>query len=101
MLHSARKQTQILIKKKNILFVWIKKSKTQDFPGNPVVKTHASIAGNMGSIPGWGMKNLHATWDGQKIKETKVRSSNFTSVRVAIILKTKQQQIENNKCWQE
>ena len=39
-----------------------------DFPGGPVVKTHASTARGEGSIPGWGTKILHATWCGPKKK---------------------------------
>ena len=37
--YTVVEHTQILIKKQNILLVWIKKNKTQDFPGSPVVKT--------------------------------------------------------------
>ena len=32
------------------------KQKEQDFPGGPEVKNLPSNAGNMGSIPGWGIK---------------------------------------------
>ena len=33
-----------------------------DFPGGPVVKTHTSTAGGMGSIPGRGAKIQHVVW---------------------------------------
>ena len=40
-----------------------------DFPGCPVVKTSSSNAGGMGSIPGLGIKILHALWSkNQNIK---------------------------------
>ena len=32
------------------------KQKKQGFPGGPEVKNLPSNAGNMGSIPGWGIK---------------------------------------------
>ena len=41
---------------------------SRDFPGGPVVGTHASKAGNMGLIPGQGSKRPHAVWHGQKNK---------------------------------
>ena len=31
-----------------------------DFPGGPVVKNPPSKAGDMGSVPGWGTKIVHA-----------------------------------------
>ena len=34
----------------------------RDFPGSPVVKTSPFNAGDVGSIPGWGTKSLHAFW---------------------------------------
>ena len=34
----------------------------RDFPGSPVVKTSPFNAGDIGSIPGWGTKSLHAFW---------------------------------------
>ena len=34
----------------------------RDFPGGPVVKTSASTAEALGSIPGWGVKILCASW---------------------------------------
>ena len=37
-----------------------------DFTGSPVVKTLASNAGGMGSIPDWGAKILYASGCGQK-----------------------------------
>ena len=36
------------------------KKVSRDFPGSPVVKTHPSIAGGKGSIPGWETKIPHA-----------------------------------------
>ena len=32
----------------------------RDFPGGPVVKNQPSDTGNVGSIPGWGIKIPHA-----------------------------------------
>ena len=32
---------------------------SRDFPGGPMVKTHA---GDTGLIPGWGTKIPHAVW---------------------------------------
>ena len=43
---------------------------TLDFPGGPMVKTLPSNAGDMGLIPDWGTKILHATWCGQKKKRS-------------------------------
>ena len=40
-----------------------------DFPDDPVVKT--TTAGGTGSIPGWGTKIPHATWQGKKKKKNK------------------------------
>ena len=34
--------------------------RSRDFPGGPLVKNLPSIAGYMGSIPGWGTKIPHA-----------------------------------------
>ena len=34
------------------------------------LRLHASTAGSMGSIPGWGTKISHATWHGQKEKNS-------------------------------
>lgn len=31
-----------------------------DFPGNPVIKTRSSNAGDVALIPGWGAKTPHA-----------------------------------------
>ena len=47
----------------------------QDFPGGPVLRLHAPIAGSLGSIPGWGTK-MHDTQLGlkAKIKEKKKES---------------------------
>ena len=42
--------------------------KSRDFPGAPEVKLHASTAGDVGLIPAWGTKILHATWHDQKKK---------------------------------
>ena len=47
----------------------MQRSQTLDFPGGPMVKTLPSNAGDMGLIPDWGTKILHATWCGQKKKE--------------------------------
>ena len=33
-----------------------------DFPGDPVVKTSPSNAGDVGSVSGWGAKIPHALW---------------------------------------
>ena len=33
-----------------------------DFPGHPVVKAHASNAGDVRLGPGWGTKIMHAPW---------------------------------------
>ena len=33
-----------------------------DFPGGPLVKTSLSNAGDVGSIPGWGIKIPRASW---------------------------------------
>ena len=33
----------------------------------------ASIAGNTGSIPGWGTKILHVKWHTQKIKNIRIK----------------------------
>ena len=38
----------------------IKEKEQGDFPGSPVVKNQPSNAGDMGSIPGWGIKIPHA-----------------------------------------
>ena len=35
-----------------------------DFPGGPVVKNLPCNAGDVGSIPGWGSKILHAPGKG-------------------------------------
>ena len=46
-----------------------------DFPGNQWLRLCASIAGGVGSIPGWGTKILHGVWHGayppSKIKTPK------------------------------
>ena len=34
---------------------------SEDFRGGPVVENQPSIAGDMGSIPGWGAKISHAS----------------------------------------
>ena len=39
----------------------------RDFPSRPVVKTPCCQCREMGSIPGYGTKILHALWHGQKI----------------------------------
>ena len=41
-------------------------SRSWDFPGGPVVKTLASSTGGVGSIPGWGIRILHAAGRSQK-----------------------------------
>ena len=33
------------------------------------LRLHASKAGGVGSVPGWGTKTLHASWHGQNRKE--------------------------------
>ena len=40
-----------------------------EFPGDPMVRLHASIAERTGSIPGRGTKSPQATWYGQKKKK--------------------------------
>ena len=40
-----------------------------EFPGDPMVRLHASIAERTGSIPGQGTKSPQATWCGQKKKK--------------------------------
>ena len=46
------------------------KTKVGDFPGGPVVKTLPSNAEGVGSIPGQGIKTLHASWsENQHIKQ--------------------------------
>ena len=35
------------------------------------LRLHASKAGDVGSVPGWGTKILHASWHGQKRKGRK------------------------------
>ena len=38
------------------------KGLSRDFPGGPVVKTSPSNAGDIGSIPGWGLRIPHTSW---------------------------------------
>ena len=40
--------------------VWPKPVTSRDFPGGPVVENPLGNAGDVGSIPGWGTKVLHA-----------------------------------------
>ena len=40
--------------------IMIKLTWVRDFPGGPVVKNPPSIAGDTGSIPGWGTEIPHA-----------------------------------------
>ena len=41
--------------------VWLKPVTSRDFPGGPVVENPLGNAGDMGSIPGWGIKIPYAT----------------------------------------
>ena len=45
---------------KRVHFMPIKMIDNRDFLGSPVVKNLPCNAGNVGSIPGWGTKFLHA-----------------------------------------
>ena len=42
-----------------------------DFPGSPVVETLPSKAEDVGLIPGWGAKILHALWPKNQNTEQK------------------------------
>ena len=46
----------------------INQKKKEGLPGGPMVKTLASTAGGIDSIPVWGTMIQHATWHGQKKK---------------------------------
>ena len=47
-------------------------AKDQDYPGNPVVKTLPSNAGDVGLMPSWGAKLPHTSWlKNQPTKQTK------------------------------
>ena len=60
----------------------VQNSRLGDFPGGPVVKTPASIAGGIGSIPGLGTKIPHAVRPKRKRKKNPTRFQgwyNFTT----------------------
>ena len=41
---------------------WEEEFSLRDFPGGQVVKNSPPIAGDVGSIPGWGTEIPHAVW---------------------------------------
>lgn len=53
----------------------INQKKKEGLPGGPMVKTLASTAGGIDSIPVWGTMIQHATWHGQK--KSKITNNNF------------------------
>ena len=42
---------------------WEEEFSLRDFPGGQVVKNSPPIAGDVGSIPGWGTEIPHAVWE--------------------------------------
>ena len=54
--------------------------KEKDFQGHPVVKSLHFTIGNIGSIPGWRTKILHAPSNGQKKKKKRERDSAVENV---------------------
>ena len=46
------------------------KSRGEDFPGDPIVKTSSSKVEAAGSISGQGAKIPHASWPKEKKKKT-------------------------------
>ena len=61
-----------------------------DFPGGPVVKTHASNEGHTGSIPGWGTKISWWTKGKKKKKDNDKYNSLCYIVSPCCLLSEKQ-----------
>ena len=55
----------------------------RNFPGNAVVETSPSNAGDAGWIPGWGTKISHASWPKkQNIKHITIVTSSIKTLKM-------------------
>ena len=57
--------------------VGVRQTRSEGFPGRPVIKTSPSSVGGVGLIPGWGAKILHVS--GSKKQNIKNRSNMGTN----------------------